>query len=269
MPTRPPPASPWRRRRRRRRRRLTACSSSSGARRRAGGPTAAAPATGDPRVTARDRHGGQGLHAGPAHVPGRRLTFKVTQQGRHRGQRGRAAQRRAHPRREGEPAARLHRHFAVDVPPARTRCTARARRPSAARSRSPARPAATGATASVAALLKRRPPATRTTSTPRSARSRRDRASSTPRCTAPTCAAQDAYMKARPFYEQIEPVAESFTVGKRQPRRRHRRRARATSPPAVERLPPHREGAVPAEVADRAGHATATSWWPTSSSCRR
>ena len=27
-------------------------------------------------------------------------------------------------------------------------------------------------------------------------------------------AAQAAYMKARPFYEKIEPVAESFTVGK-------------------------------------------------------
>ena len=40
---------------------------------------------------------------------------------------------------------------------------------------------------------------------------------STPRCRAPTSrAAQNAYKKARPYYEKIEPVAESFTVGSTQ-----------------------------------------------------
>ena len=52
-------------------------------------------------------------------------------------------------------------------------------------------------------------------------------------------------MKARPYYEKIEPVAESFTVGS--DNLDADIDARAGDVPAAQwtRLPPHREGPVP------------------------
>ena len=76
-------------------------------------------------------------------------------------------------------------------------------------------------------------------------------------------AAQVAYGKARPYYERIEPVAESFTSGKDNLDSDIDARADDVPAAAVDRLPPHREGPVPGQVHGWAADRTRRGCWRT------
>ena len=197
------------------------------------------------------------------------ITFTDREQGRDRGQRGRAAVRRAHPRREGERAAGLGGQFAVTLDAGHVHALLpRARRPSA-RTHHGDRARPRPATTTLAALLAQGTDGLQAaTSTPRSA------TSSTPPSKLATAlhgtdlaAAQRAYIAARPFYEKIEPVAESFVNGTQNLDADID--ARANDVPASQWSGFHRieKGLFQDKSAGRAGHAGATGSSPTCRSC--
>ena len=163
------------------------------------------------------RHHRRGLRRARVRVPLGRSGVRGAQRRRHRGHRVRGAVGRPHPRREGEPAAGLQRLvLAASSGRAPTSCTAPAPTPSAASSPSSAsstsrlRPTSPGSSPKGADgyLGYVRNQVTRDAD----GRRRAGRGDPVGRRRG---RAKLAYIQARPFYERIEPVAESFVLGDR------------------------------------------------------
>ena len=179
----------------------------------------------DPHTCHHHHHRGQGCVRRPDQLRRRRADVQDLQQGRHRRSPSSSccSGERIVGEKENLPPGFSGAFTLSASGPATTSCTAPAPPPSAPL-KVTGRAAGTGATDTVAALLKTAPDLRHLRQHPdRGCWSTGHRALATALKGTDLAAAQTAYTKARPYYERIEPVAESFVERQRQPGRRHRR----------------------------------------------